>query len=69
MSKNQGLTVKHPQDKQDEVFPEPEAHRRFLDALKAGLSTPPKPLKDKPKIRKPDAKKPSHPSKSDASDG
>jgi hypothetical protein len=29
-----------------------EAERRFLGALKAGLSTPPKPLKDKPKIRK-----------------
>jgi hypothetical protein len=29
-----------------------EAQRRFLGAIKAGLSTPPKPLKDKPKVRK-----------------
>jgi hypothetical protein len=49
--------VKHPQGKEppDESYPEPEAERRFLGALKAGLSTPPKPLKDKPKVRKPSA--------------
>lgn len=51
--------VKHPQDKnQDETYPEAEAQSRFLNALKAGLKTPPKPLKDKPKIRKKAKKKP-----------
>jgi hypothetical protein len=45
--------VKNPQGKHpDETYPEPEAQSRFLEALKAGLKTPPKPLKDKPKIRK-----------------
>jgi hypothetical protein len=49
----QRVTVKHPQGKQPpESYPAPEAERRFLGALKAGLSTPPKPLKDKPKVRK-----------------
>jgi hypothetical protein len=37
---------------QDESYSETEAQRRFQDALKAGLTMPPKPLKDKPKIRK-----------------
>jgi hypothetical protein len=36
----------------EESLSEAEAQRRFQDALKAGLNTPPKPLKDKPKIRK-----------------
>jgi hypothetical protein len=36
----------------DEEYSEAEAQRRFLEALKGGLSTPPKPLKDKPKARK-----------------
>ena len=36
----------------DEQYSEAEAQRRFQDALKAGLSTPAKPLKDKPKVRK-----------------
>lgn len=35
-----------------------EAERRFLDALRGGLSTPAKPLKDKPKARKKVKKKP-----------
>jgi hypothetical protein len=38
-------------------YSEAEAQRRFLGALKAGLSTSPKPLKDKPKIRKKAKKK------------
>jgi hypothetical protein len=51
--------VKHPQDKnRDETYPEPEAQSRFLNALKAGLKTPPKPLKDKPKVRSTAKKKP-----------
>jgi hypothetical protein len=36
----------------DDSYSEAEAQRRFQEALKAGLSTPPKPLKDKPKVRK-----------------
>ena len=43
----------------DEQYSEAEAQRRFLDALKGGLSTPAKPLKDKPKARKKAKKKPS----------
>jgi hypothetical protein len=43
---------------QAETYDEPEAQRRFLGALKAGLNTPPKPLKDKPKVRKKPKKKP-----------
>jgi hypothetical protein len=35
----------------DDAYSEEEAQRRFLDALKAGLKTPPKPLKEKPKRR------------------
>ncbi|MEA2894477.1 MAG: hypothetical protein QOJ84_92 [Bradyrhizobium sp.] len=54
----QRVTVKHPQGKQPpDSYPGPEAERRFFDALKAGLSTSPKPLKDKPKIRKTAKKK------------
>jgi hypothetical protein len=43
--------------KKDESYSDTEAQRRFLGALKAGLSTPPKPLKDKPKMRKATKKK------------
>jgi hypothetical protein len=42
----------------DDPYSEAEAQRRFLGALKAGLNTSPKPLKDKPKVRK-KKKKPS----------
>ena len=44
--------------KPDEEYSEAEAQRRFLDALKGGLSTPAKPLKDKPKAREKAKKKP-----------
>ncbi|WP_177237537.1 hypothetical protein [Bradyrhizobium sp. Rc3b] len=37
-------------------YSEAEAQSRFLDALKAGMSTPPKPLKDKPKVPRRGAK-------------
>jgi hypothetical protein len=37
---------------EDNSYSEAEAQRRFLAALKAGLNTPPKPLKDKPKVRR-----------------
>ena len=43
----------------DEQYSEAEAQCRFLDALKGSLSTPAKPLKDKPKARKKAEKKPS----------
>ncbi len=36
----------------DDRYSEAEAQRRFLDALKGGLNTPAKPLKDKPTARK-----------------
>jgi hypothetical protein len=49
---------------QDDSFSAEETERRFQAALKAGLVTPPKPLKDKPKIRP--TRKPDRPSKSDA---
>ena len=42
---------------QDDSYSEAETQRRFLDALKAGLTTAPKPLKDKPKLRKKPKKK------------
>jgi hypothetical protein len=42
----------------DEQYSEAEAQLRFLDALKGGLATPPKHLKDKPKARKKAKKKP-----------
>jgi hypothetical protein len=42
---------------QDDSYNEAEAQRRFLGALKAGLNTPPKPLKDKPPVRKKPKKK------------
>ena len=41
----------------DEKFPEKEAQARFEAALRAGLKTPPKPLKDKPKVKKSPKKK------------
>lgn len=41
----------------DDQYSEAEAQRRFLDALKGGLSTLAKPLKDKPKARKKTKKK------------
>jgi hypothetical protein len=33
-------------EKQDDKYSEEEAQRRFLAAVKAGLATPPKPLKN-----------------------
>jgi hypothetical protein len=36
----------------DDAYSEAEAQRRFLGALKAGLNTPHKPLKEKPKVKK-----------------
>jgi hypothetical protein len=48
-----GLRIAMNKRQPDDSYSEPEAQRRFQDALKAGLNTPPKPLKDKPKIRKP----------------
>jgi hypothetical protein len=50
----------------DDSYSKDEVQRRFLGALKAGLSTPPKPLKDKPRVRKRTAKKQGRPSKSGA---
>jgi hypothetical protein len=41
-------TVKEKQ----EQFSQKEAQARFEAALKSALNTPPKPLKDKPKVRK-----------------
>jgi hypothetical protein len=38
--------------KQDENFSEKEATARFEAALKSALSTPHKPLKEKPKVKK-----------------
>jgi hypothetical protein len=40
----------------DEEFSEKEAKERFEAALRAGLKTAPKPLKDKPKVKKKMAK-------------
>jgi hypothetical protein len=37
---------------QDDSYTEAEAEQRFLEALKSGLKTEPKPLKEKPKTRK-----------------
>jgi len=34
-----------PPRKQDDAYTEEEAQRRFLAAVRAGLNTPPKPLK------------------------
>jgi hypothetical protein len=50
----------------DDSYSKEEAERRFQVALKGGLSTEPKPLKDKPKVRAEAPKKPGRPSKSDA---
>jgi hypothetical protein len=38
--------------KNDEEFSEKEAQARFEAALRGGLSTPHKPLKEKPKVKK-----------------
>ena len=38
--------------KNNDQYSEKEAERRFMAALKAGLNTSPKPLKDVPKKRK-----------------
>jgi hypothetical protein len=35
----------------DDQYSEKEANDRFEAALRAGLKTPPKPLKDKPKVK------------------
>ncbi len=47
-----------PKRPQDDAYSELEAQQRFIGALKAGLTTSPKPLKDKPKVRKKPKKKP-----------
>ena len=41
-----------PKRPQNDEYSQDEAQRRFMDALKAGLRTSPKPLKEKPKVRK-----------------
>jgi hypothetical protein len=38
--------------KENSDYDEKEAAARFEAALRAGLKTPPKPLKDKPKVKK-----------------
>jgi hypothetical protein len=43
--------------KEDTDYDDKEAQARFETALRAGLKTPPKPLKDKPKVMKPKKKK------------
>ena len=43
--------------KQAEEFDEKEAQLRFVAALKGGLNTPHKPLKEKPKAKKAKTKK------------
>lgn len=43
--------------KDDGQFSKKEAAERFEAALRAGLATPPKPLKDKPRVRKKPKKK------------
>jgi hypothetical protein len=40
-----------------EQYSKKEAQQRFEAALKSALNTPPKPLKDKPKLRKAKEKK------------
>jgi hypothetical protein len=40
------------QKKSDDEFSEKEAQARFEAALKGALKTSPKPLKDKPKVKK-----------------
>ena len=44
-------------DRTIEEYPPEEANERFEAALRAGLKTPPKPLKDKPKVKKAKKKK------------
>jgi hypothetical protein len=39
-------------DKDSDEYSEKEAQARFEAALKGGLNTSPKPLKDKPKVKK-----------------
>jgi hypothetical protein len=39
-------------DSKDEKYNEKEAQARFEAALRGGLNTPHKPLKDKPKVKK-----------------
>jgi len=46
-----------PKRSQDDAYSEAEIEKRFTDALKAGLTTAPKPLKEKPKVRKKKAKR------------
>jgi hypothetical protein len=47
-----------PKKSDDESFSAEEAQARFEAALKGALSTSPRPLKDKPKVRKKLKKKP-----------
>lgn len=42
--------------RENEEFPPDEAQRRFEAAIRAALNTPPKPMKDMPKKRKPRAR-------------
>jgi hypothetical protein len=44
-------------DQNQENYDEQEAQKRFEAALRSGLSTSPKPLKDKPKVKKAAKKK------------
>jgi hypothetical protein len=44
-------------DRENENYNEKEAQERFEAALRAGLKTPHKPLKDKPKVKKRKSKK------------
>jgi hypothetical protein len=43
----------------DDQYSKSEANKRFQAALEAGLTTAPKPIKDKPKVRP--AKRPGRP--------
>ncbi len=43
--------------KENSDYDDKEAQERFEAALRAGLKTPPKPLKDKPKVKKASRKK------------
>lgn len=40
--------------KSEDEYDEKEAQERFEAALRAGLKTPPKPLKEKPRVREPE---------------
>jgi hypothetical protein len=44
--------MKRPHENQMDQFSEKEANARFEAALRGGLSTPHKPLKEKPKVKK-----------------